>query len=85
MRTKINFKQKGNNEMANIGDKFIFHSAENGDYSIKIVNINDFREPSMKYGADVYDKNGAYAGDVLFFSEEFINGCEQVNKGKVNA
>ena len=28
----------------NIGDKYIFHSENGMDYSIRIVNINDFRQ-----------------------------------------
>ena len=46
----------------NIGDKYIFHSENGMDYSIRIVNINDFRPDDEKYGADVYDGNGNYAG-----------------------
>ena len=63
--------------MAQIGDKFILHSSNGMDYSIEIVSVNNFREPSMKYGADVYDGNGVYAGDVMFFGDDFLRKCEK--------
>lgn len=65
--------------MINIGDKYILHSSNGMDYNIEVVNVNDFREPSMKYGVDVYDGNGVYAGDVLFVGENFFNNCEKVS------
>ena len=63
--------------MAQVGDKFILHSSNGMDYSIEIVSVNNFREPSMKYGADVYDGNGVYAGDVMFFGDDFLRKCEK--------
>ena len=65
--------------MIKVGDKYILHSSNGMDYSIKVVNVNDYREPSMKYGIDVYDGNGTYAGDVLFVGEGFFSSCEKVN------
>ena len=65
--------------MISIGDKYIFHSENVHDYDVNVVNINDFRPPEMKYGCDVYDDNGTYAGDVMFFGEEFFSKCEKVN------
>lgn len=53
--------------MAKVGDRFVFHSENGLDYNMYIVNVNDFRPPNMKYGVDVYDCNGTYAGDVMFF------------------
>lgn len=64
--------------MAKVGQKYVFHSENGMDYKIHIVNVNDFREPSMKYGADVWDGNGVYAGDVMFFGDDFIEKCELV-------
>lgn len=64
--------------MAKVGDKYILHSSNGMDYKIEIVNVNSFREPSMKYGADIYDGNGVYAGDVTFFGDEFLSKCEKV-------
>ena len=61
----------------NIGDKYIFHSENGMDYSIHIVNINDFRPDNERYGADVYDSNGNYAGDVMFFGDDFLQKCEK--------
>ena len=65
--------------MAKVGDKYILHSKNGMDYNIEIVNVNDYREPSMKYGADVYDGNGTYAGDIMFFGDDFLGKCEKVN------
>ena len=65
--------------MAKVGDKYILHSRNGMDYNIEIINVNEFREPDMKYGADVYDGNGVYAGDVMFFSDSFLSQCEKVN------
>ena len=60
-----------------VGDKYILHSENGMDYNIKIVNINDFRPDDEKYGADVYDGNGNYAGDVMFFGDDFLQKCEK--------
>lgn len=65
--------------MVKVGDKYILHSANGMDYNIEVVNVNDFREPSLKYGIDVYDGNGTYAGDVMFVGETFFNNCEKVD------
>lgn len=55
-----------------VNDKFIFHS-KNGDYRIEVININNYREPSMKYGCDIWDENGIYVGDVAFVGDDFFN------------
>ena len=65
--------------MVNVGDRYIFHSSNGMNYSIEIVNINDSRELSMKYGADVYDGNNIYAGDIIFLDDAFLNKCKKVN------
>lgn len=59
-----------------VNDKFIFHSENGMDYQIKIININEYREPSMKYACDVLDGNGTYAGDVAFVGDDFFNDYE---------
>ena len=56
-----------------VGDKFRFHSDNDIDYTIFVVNINDFREPSMRYGLDIYDDKGVYMGDVMFMGDDFFN------------
>ena len=61
-----------------VGDKYILHSENGMDYNIKIVSINDFRPDDSKYGADVYDGNGIYAGDVMFFGDDFLQKCEKI-------
>lgn len=65
--------------MAKVGDKYILRSSNGMSYNIEIVNVSEFREPSMKYAADVHDGNGVYAGDAMFFGDEFLNKCEKVN------
>ena len=66
--------------MIKVGDKYILHSSNGMDYSIEVVNVNDFREPSLKYGIDVYDCNGTYAGDVMFVGEDFLSKCEKIKR-----
>ena len=60
-----------------VGDKYILHSENGMDYSIKIININNFRPDNSKYGADIFDSNGNYAGDVIFFGDDFLKKCEK--------
>lgn len=62
-----------------VGDKYILHSENGMDYNIEIVSVNDFRPDDSKYGADVYDGNGIYAGDVMFFGDDFLQKCEKIN------
>lgn len=66
--------------MIEVRDKFVLHSSNGMDYDIEVVSVNDYREPSLKYGIDVYDGNGAYAGDVMFVGEDFLSKCEKVGK-----
>lgn len=63
--------------MANVGDKFVY-SKDGIDYHIKIISVNEFREPSIKYGADICVCNGNYADDVVFFGDDFLDKCERV-------
>lgn len=65
--------------MAKVGDKYVLHSSNGMDYDIEVVNVNNFREPDMKYGVDVHDVNGIYAGDVMFVGESFLSQCEKVD------
>lgn len=58
--------------MIKVGDKFILHSSNGMDYKIEVISDNDFRPPEERYGCDVYDGNGVYAGDVMFFGEDFF-------------
>ena len=61
-----------------VGDKYILHSENGMDYNIEIVSINDFRTDDSIYGADVYDGNGNYAGDVMFFGDALVQKCEKI-------
>lgn len=65
--------------MADKGEKYILHSENNHDYTIEIINVNDFREPSMKYAGEVYDENGKPVyNDVQFFGDDFLERCERL-------
>lgn len=55
------------------GDKFTL-TAEGISYNCKIVNISDYREPSMKYAVDLY-KDDAYI-DTYFCGEDFFTKNE---------
>ena len=57
-----------------VNDEYVLHSSNGMDYKIIIVNINDYREPSMKYALDVWDGNGVSCGeDVYFVGDDFFN------------
>lgn len=65
----------------NVGDRFILHSHDGHAYTMKIVNINNFREPDMKYAFDAYDENGnSISNDVLFCGDKLLNTCEKVKE-----
>lgn len=66
--------------MTNVNDIYKLHSENGMDYKIRIVSVNNFRPPETKYGADVWDGNGVYAGDVQFFGEELLEKCEFIGK-----
>lgn len=63
-------------------DDVLFLDSENGlTYKVEVININDYREPSMKYVIDLIDCNGvryseAY-GDVAFVGQDFIDKCRK--------
>ena len=60
-------------------DKFIYRTEDVKVYNIEIININNFREPSAKYGIDVYYR-GLYLGDVVFVGKEFLDKCEKIEE-----
>ena len=66
------------NDLRKIGDKYIFHSTNGMDYYVKIINVSEYREPDRKYGLDIYDENGVYAGDIMFFGDYFLDKCEKI-------
>lgn len=59
-----------------IGDRFEFCSSTPTPYGkhfeIEVVNINDFREPSMRYAIDIWDENGLPESDVKFIGDDFF-------------
>jgi hypothetical protein len=62
-----------------VGDKFILHSENGKNYTIEIVNVNEYREPSLKYAVDTWDDEGNHPEDVMFFGDEFF----EKNKSKI--
>lgn len=65
--------------MAKVGDKYILHAADGKKYHIEVVNVNEYREPAMRYAVDVCNEDGVYADDVMFVSDELLWQCEKVN------
>lgn len=64
----------------NVGDKFILHSENGKNYTIEIVNINEYREPSLKYATDIWDDEGYhFEEDFVFFGDEFF----EKNRSKI--
>jgi hypothetical protein len=59
--------------MIKVNDIFILHSDNGMDYNITVVNINEFREPNMKYACEVIDGNGVAFDDFMFVGDEFFN------------
>ena len=60
------------NEQVKLNDRFILHSENGHDYNITVVNINEFREPSMKYACDVYCEGNHVGDDFMFVGDEFF-------------
>jgi hypothetical protein len=65
--------------VVNKGD-VLYLDSENGlRYKVEVININDYREPSMKYAIDLVQENGArYTdayGDYAFVGQDFIDKC----------
>jgi hypothetical protein len=63
-------------------DDVLYFDSENGlTYKVEVININDFREPSMKYAIDLIDCNGVryseYYGDITFVGQDFIDKCRK--------
>lgn len=54
-----------------VRDKFRVKSKDGKTYTAVVVNINEFREPNMKYLLDMYC-DGEYQGE-LFVGESFFN------------
>lgn len=56
----------------NVGDKFILHDTSGYDYSFEIININNFREPSMRYAVQAYDPYGKPCDELYFIGDDFF-------------
>ena len=55
-----------------VGDKFILHDSSGSDYKFEIININDFREPSMRYAVQLYDSYGEPYRELYFIGDDFF-------------
>lgn len=65
------------------GNKYILHSENGLDYKVVVINVNDYREPSMRYAIEITDLFGVSylntAGDYLFCGDDLINKCEFIS------
>ncbi len=66
-----------------VGNRFEFNSPTPTPYGkrfeIEVININDFREPSMRYGIDICDQNGLWSCNIKFVGDDFF----EINKEKM--
>ena len=60
--------------MSSVGNRYLM-SLQNEDrkIEIKIVNVNDFRAPEVRYACDLYLDGQAVNDDVLFFGQDTID------------
>lgn len=65
----------------NLDDKFILHKPNRTDLRIKVVNINDFRPPDMKFALEVFDENGNAFDDVCFVGDDFFIDNNLLSRG----
>ena len=63
--------------MAKVGDKYYFQSA-GVTYLAEIVNVNEWREPSMKYAVDIYFQGKTVYEDVFFVGDEQIKNWKYI-------
>lgn len=65
--------------IVNKGDVLYLDSENGMRYTIEVISVNDYREPSMKYAIDMVDSNGArYSdcyGDYAFVEQDFMDKC----------
>ena len=66
------------------GDKFILHSENGKDYEIRVINVNEYREPETACACDVFFNGVPVNEDVWFCSEDFLLGekCEKIQEDK---
>ena len=57
-----------------VNDKFIIHGKNGIDFSAKVININNYREPGAKYAIEVLDLDGnMYGNDYQFVGDDFFS------------
>lgn len=66
--------------MAKVGDKYILHTVDGEKYHIEVINVSDYREPSMRYAINICNENGICADDVMFVGDDMLNQCEKVTE-----
>jgi hypothetical protein len=69
-----------------VGDELILHSSNGKDYPVKIVNINEYRPPEMKYAVDIYSEGTWYSdamNDYYFCGDDLIEKCEMKKESVV--
>lgn len=59
------------------GDKFILHSKNGKDYNCEVVNVNDCREPDMKYFVESSEVGKDAVGEV-FLGDKFFEDCADI-------
>lgn len=66
------------------GDRFILHSENGKDYEIRVINVNEYREPGMECACDIFLDGLSVNKDVWFCSEEFLlsEKCEKIQEVK---
>lgn len=64
-----------------VRDKFILHGEGGDDLTVRVVNINYYRPPEVKYAIEIFDSDGnLYGDDVVFVGDDFFskNNIERV-------
>lgn len=70
LRNKSDVENPADNENEiKVGDVFILDSENGKQYEVVVVNVNPYREPSMRYACDVY-LDWVHVGDDCFFVGE---------------
>lgn len=67
--------------VVNKGDVLYLDSENGARYTIEVISVNDYREPSMKYAVDIiYSTDVRYTdiyGDYAFVGQNFIDKCHK--------
>ena len=65
--------------VVNKGDVLYLDSENGMKYTVEVINVNNYREPSMKYAIDIiYSTDVRYTDiyeDYAFVGQDFIDKC----------